>query len=80
MKYLKGLASSNEDDAHHYFQNLDSHLVPIVFKDDADDEIVDKWFRKNRADDRKVLLSRPLKNAELAAINKVLGLLHNGLR
>ena len=25
---------------------------------DADDP-VDKWFRKNRADDRKVLLSRP---------------------
>ena len=22
LKYLKGLASSNEDDAHHYFQNL----------------------------------------------------------
>ena len=59
LKYLKGLASSNEDDAHHYFQNLNSHLVPIVFKDDADDEIVDKWFRKNRADDRKILLSRP---------------------
>lgn len=36
LKYLKGLASSNEDDAHHYFQNLDSHLVPIIFKDDAD--------------------------------------------
>ena len=53
---LLGLASSNEDDAHHYFQNLNSHLVPIVFKDDADDEIVDKWFRKNRADDRKVCL------------------------
>lgn len=39
LKYLKGLASSNEDDAHHYFQNLDSHLVPIVFRDDDDDEI-----------------------------------------
>eukprot|EP00281_Chroomonas_sp_CCMP1168_P017835 CAMPEP_0206219840 /NCGR_PEP_ID=MMETSP0047_2-20121206/4530_1 /ASSEMBLY_ACC=CAM_ASM_000192 /TAXON_ID=195065 /ORGANISM="Chroomonas mesostigmatica_cf, Strain CCMP1168" /LENGTH=598 /DNA_ID=CAMNT_0053642403 /DNA_START=15 /DNA_END=1808 /DNA_ORIENTATION=+ len=58
-KYLKGLASSNEDDAHYYFNNLDKHLVPIVFKDDTDDEVVDKWFRKNRADDRKVLLSRP---------------------
>ena len=23
LKYLKGLASSNEDDAHYYFQNLD---------------------------------------------------------
>ena len=53
MKYLKGLASSNEDDAHYYFGNLEHHLVPIVFGTDADDEIVDKWFRKNRADDRK---------------------------
>jgi uncharacterized protein (DUF924 family) len=54
-KYLKGLASSNEDDAHFYFSNLDKHLVRIVFKDDTDDEVVDKWFRKNRADDRKVI-------------------------
>ena len=59
MKYLKGLASSNEDDAHYYFGNLGNHLVPIVFGDDTDDEIVDKWFRKNRADDRKVFLTPP---------------------
>ena len=59
LKYLKGLASSNEDDAHYYFQNLDSHLIPIIYGGESDDEIVDKWFRKNRADDRKVLLSRP---------------------
>ena len=48
-----------DDDAHHYVQNLNDHLVPIIFGDEKDDEIVDKWFRKNRADDRKVLLSRP---------------------
>jgi DNA topoisomerase-2 len=48
LKYLKGLASSNEDDAHYYFSNLDKHLVPIIFQDDRDDEVVDKWFRKNR--------------------------------
>eukprot|EP00960_Hanusia_phi_P074027 768137-Hanusia_phi.AAC.13 len=36
-------------------QNLDDHLVPILYRDQEDDEVVDKWFRKNRADARKVM-------------------------
>ncbi|EKX44879.1 hypothetical protein GUITHDRAFT_139486 [Guillardia theta CCMP2712] len=52
---LKSRSGMTDHELKSKYKNLDDHLVPILYKDQEDDEVVDKWFRKNRADARKVM-------------------------
>lgn len=56
-KYIKGLATNEDDDIDRYFNNFDNHVININF-----DENSDKWltlaFDKKYADNRKIWIEK----------------------
>jgi DNA topoisomerase-2 len=57
QKYYKGLATSTNAEAKQYFSELDTHVFPYAYTDEADDDVIDLAFRKSRTDDRKRLIN-----------------------
>jgi DNA topoisomerase-2 len=53
IKWLKGLASSEPEDAIYYFQHIDTLAVPLRFTGPESAEIIDLVFNSDRAEDRK---------------------------
>lgn len=52
VKFIKGLATNEDDDITYYFQNYSDNCIPIEFPDNSA-EFIDKAFNETRADDRK---------------------------
>lgn len=55
FKYYKGLGTSTDVEAKEYFSNLATHQIAIEFTETCGD-VLDTFFSKKRADDRKMLL------------------------
>lgn len=52
VKFIKGLATNEDDDIKNYFHNYEDNCINIEFPDDTE-EYIDKAFNGKRADDRK---------------------------
>jgi DNA topoisomerase II len=52
-KYYKGLGTSTPAEAKEYFRNFDNHHRPFVWNSDADGELLDMVFDRERASDRR---------------------------
>lgn len=53
VKYFKGLGTSTNEDAKHYFKHIDDHLITVKFDSDACKNAVDMWFDRQRSGERK---------------------------
>jgi len=53
IKYLKGLGSSNNQDAKRYFKALRKHTVDFTLQDRTDNKAIELAFDPDRADERK---------------------------
>jgi DNA topoisomerase-2 len=53
VKYYKGLGTSTPAEAKEYFSNFDKHHLPFQWNSDADGELLDKVFDKDRAAERR---------------------------
>jgi len=53
IKYLKGLGSSEPQDAKYYFRNIDRFAIPLRYTGAESSEMADMVFNSKRADDRK---------------------------
>lgn len=53
IKYYKGLATTEPEDAKSYFRALDRHRIKFHYTGEADDQAIVMAFHKKRADDRK---------------------------
>lgn len=56
VKYYKGLATSNSEEAKEYFREM--KLIEYQYNDKPSDDAMDMAFNKKRADDRKEWLSQ----------------------
>lgn len=53
IKYYKGLGTSENEEAHEYFTNIDRHRIPFEYTGQADDQAIDLAFSQKKADQRK---------------------------
>jgi DNA topoisomerase-2 len=67
IKYFKGLGTSTSAEFKEYFAN--KKIVDFVYDGPESDDIIDKVFNKERADDRKTWLEQYDKNAYLDTNN-----------
>lgn len=58
-QYLKGLATSTNEDAKVYFGDLDHHLASLRYTGEPSDKMIQLAFAKDRANDRKAWLQEP---------------------
>lgn len=56
VRFYKGLGTSSNKEAKHYFAHLDKHLMVLRYTQPETDEILDDLFSKQKADERKRLL------------------------
>jgi DNA topoisomerase-2 len=63
IKYFKGLGTSTSAEFKEYFAN--KKIVDFVYEGPESDDVIDKVFNKERADDRKTWLEQYDKNAYL---------------
>jgi len=53
IKYYKGLGTSDDDEAKHYFKNLAKHRLFFRYINEEDDKSIDLCFNKKKANERK---------------------------
>lgn len=58
-QYLKGLATSTNEDAKVYFGDLQHHLASLRYTGDPSDKMIQLAFAKDKANDRKTWLQEP---------------------
>ena len=57
VKYYKGLGTSTDKEAKEYFQEIDTHTIDFLYEDQEDDNSIDLFFNKKKADMRKQWLA-----------------------
>ncbi len=57
IKYYKGLATTDANEAKTYFKNIARHKIEFRYSGESDDKSIDLVFNKNKADERKEWLT-----------------------
>ena len=52
-KYYKGLGTSTAKEDMEYFKEIDQHRLDFVYEDEQDDQSIDLFFNRKKADLRK---------------------------
>ena len=58
IKYYKGLGTSSPQEAKDYFAALDSHKITFRWGGGADGELIDMFFNKKRAAERRTWIEQ----------------------
>ena len=57
VKYYKGLGTSTNQEAKEYFDKIDSHTLEFLYEGENDDNSIDLFFSRKKADLRKIWLT-----------------------